>query len=132
MRHLDFDGRFTACSIEGGVVAFRELCRNYAPEVADPEGCEGQCGLVSNSFLRLLDGLSVPAVNVQLWRDDVPHVVTVADGWAIDWTARQFDPKAEFPVIRPLADFMADGWLLIGHLTPDQIKGASGDVGGGG
>ena len=37
------------------------------------------------------------------------HWVTASGGWAVDWTLRQFDPAAGWPVVTPVA-VLADGW----------------------
>ncbi len=80
-----------------------------------PEISVGRCVLASTRFARLIPGARVlhlvgckrrfpgrvdgyPAVDRHGY-----HCVVVVGGTVYDWTRRQFDPRAEFPHIEPLA-----------------------------
>ena len=70
---------------------------------ADPEDSAMRCGIASMVFARYLRSLGVDAWLVAMTGDnDQEHIVVLVDevghaGVFVDWTARQFDPRAEHP-----------------------------------
>ncbi len=92
-----------------------------------PSEADGSCGTATDVFLDLVELLVPEArcdeahfVPKEAWRRGINnlyaytqtphpwyldgcnwpgHCVPVVDGWYIDWTARQFDPAAPFPLV---------------------------------
>jgi hypothetical protein len=69
------------------------------PQWDTPEGAKNQCGIASNAFVRFLASQGIPA-----YRAEIPaqqhYVVRVRKGRTeIDWTARQFDGGAAYPLV---------------------------------
>ncbi len=112
---------------EEEILALTELAAQD-PEIAafaSPEGADGSCGYATDLFLdiaeQLLPGAEIdeahfgPARKItasdRYLYNEAPHpwylsgckwpghVVAIVGGWLIDWTARQFDPNAPFPLI---------------------------------
>lgn len=88
----------------------------------------GQCGGVSEDLVRLarqhgwkahLVLLEEPDewIGAQLPVDDIgigftlhSHVVVCIDGWYVDFTRRQFFPKAPFPLVTPERSIVTEHW----------------------
>jgi hypothetical protein len=54
------------------------------------------------------------------------HWITVVDGFAIDWTARQFDPEAAWPSVTPVADLRA-AWEQVDCWSCAEVAGLVND-----
>jgi hypothetical protein len=73
------------------------------PEYGTPEGARDKCGEASAQFLDLV---VERGITNDTWAEEVAvvrgtsHRAAMIDGAIfVDWTARQFDPAAPFPVI---------------------------------
>jgi hypothetical protein len=73
--------------------------RNTPEGQAAADHPEGQCGPTSMSFIDFLAEHGIEGREVFMVGpvDDWGHEVVLADGYYIDWTARQYDEAADFP-----------------------------------
>lgn len=72
---------------------------------ADPELARSTCRVACQAFLITLGKHQLEGHRVDLLRGSTFHQVVQVDEWVIDWTARQFDPSAAFPLVARAADF---------------------------
>lgn len=93
------------------------------PELADPYGAWGQCAIASQNLAAHLvaEGVDVGHLRITgreyIRREHWALVVEVgSQEFAIDVTARQFDPEAPFPLIKEVVDWLDDAceWLVDG------------------
>lgn len=84
--------------------------------LAHPEGCENMCGTISYVFIERATkhGIEMQWARchkaLDITRQDTKrlsswHIVPVYDGYAIDFTARQFWPTTEWPMIAPVHEY---------------------------
>lgn len=97
------------------------------PEVQDfatPEGAAGNCNDAALAFCTLLRASDIPAYQQQLIRPDSEicrfHIVACVYDLYVDWTARQYDPGAEFPRIVTRQQLEEEGWIFGDTLMPDD------------
>lgn len=72
-----------------------------------PAGARRQCEQASYRFSMLLAGRGVASTIVKC--EEPPHVAVLVDGLVVDFTARQFDPDADYPYITTEPEWQA--WL---------------------
>lgn len=94
-------------------VAVSEFARQHA-NMADPEQARGSCSLISGYFIFHLLRHDLQGASAHCMDGDISlHVVNVVAGSdgsevVVDFTARQFDPNAPFPLIERARTFFAD------------------------
>jgi hypothetical protein len=84
--------------------AINEGKKNLRP-MSRPEEARNACAATSNGFLSDMVRNGVRGGSMSVVTHGVSHVVNVAEGHVIDWTARQFDRRAPFPKIEPVSQF---------------------------
>lgn len=90
-------------------------CAEFAsqhPQYADAHGAADMCQEASAEFLDLLieSGVLAPdGIQRSEWEnaeagivDGYVHYAARVGPWLIDWTARQFDPEAPWPLVAPV------------------------------
>lgn len=81
-----------------------------------PEGAEGDCNDASLAFCRFAAASNHPVQTQQIFRrvskDVQSHVIARVYDLCIDWTARQFDPEADFPRITTQQILEEEGWVF--------------------
>lgn len=75
----------------------------------DPEIARNSCVTASDVFLSDLRRHGGRGGMIEVFSEGMPssHVVNVSEGHVIDWTARQFDPKADVPHIEPVKSYIS-------------------------
>lgn len=98
-----------AAEVDAMVAAYAADCGH----LATPEGARGRCYAASVAFLydlyaaALTDLPSDEAEVVQVWdHAPTPHFIIRVGERTFDFTARQFDPDAAFPVVATVADYV--------------------------
>jgi hypothetical protein len=107
------------------------------PWLADPEQVRDRCDKVSGEFARLCADRGLPAKVVSGMRfGEIPefpgtevvlggHFAVSVGTSVIDWTARQFDPCAQVPVVVSLGEWRKV-WRGIAATEPPAQSAASG------
>ncbi len=81
------------------------------PECDDPEAIHDQCMVYAEAFAHFIgsQGISAEMISGFEMSDNIilqGHSGTLVYGSVVfDWTARQFDPAAEVPLVVPLAEW---------------------------
>jgi len=103
VRHQEGLGAFVAAhDLDEAVTSFKP----YAEEQGwhDPTCVGGQCDVASTEFAQHLHEHGIPHEVVTHYPEPggpMSHSVVEVGDHTVDWTARQFDPKADFPHIEP-------------------------------
>lgn len=112
----------------------------FFADFATQEGANGSCGLATDCFRRIVLDYYPDLKNIgEVHFSDLPrenslipcflysaaphpyyqnpiewggHCVFRVGGWLIDWTARQFDPSAPFPLVFPCPKSELYDWEL--------------------
>lgn len=80
-----------------------------------PEGARMQCGFSSDNFQILCRsvGIQSKVILMEADRFEVMHMIATVGDMSFDWTYRQFDHDAAFPVIKTLSELFVDGWTEV-------------------
>jgi len=81
-------------------------------EVASADAQEA----IGGSILRLTGMLSQPVRNPNSEKlEDIEHYVVLKDDYVYDFTARQFYPSSEFPIIMLAEEYLSD-WASVDYI----------------
>lgn len=97
-------------------IAIRKFAEMH-PKYATPEGAWDNCKVASSQFCTLAKsmGAGFVAVDEVAGVDGVSHYAALIDDIFVDWTARQFDKNAPWPVV-----FGEQDWWPI-EPQPDRL-----------
>ena len=120
----DGTGRAVDSRIAGWVEGFKAHVVPHKPfkraafritTLADPDFARNKCEIVSAEFylqVRMDLGGYPPERGVAMidvfWKgSDVRHKCVLLGSTVVDWTARQFDPRAPWPLVEPLDEYLS-------------------------